>query len=130
MPITITDPVLLARWTEMQGVIELEDSDRNAVGRIQTTWPEPFPREGRYFFIDRVSDPVLLAEFARVGEPVEVRGPNGQLVGRFERHWPGKPPPGVRSPISDEEFEDARKSPDSGRTLAEFWASIREKYGA
>ena len=29
-------------------------------------------------------------------------------------------PPGVKSPVSDEEFEEARKQPD-GLTLQEFW---------
>jgi len=34
-------------------------------------------------------------------------------------------PPGVKSPVSDEEFEEARKQPDSGITLQEFWQRMQ-----
>jgi hypothetical protein len=77
MPLTITDSAFLSKLTQMRGVIELKEPDGNAVGRIQTTWPEPFPTAARCFFIEQVSDPTLLAAFANLDEPVEVLDSQG-----------------------------------------------------
>ncbi len=87
MSITVTDPALFARWAEMRGVIELKDPSGHVVGRIQTTWPAPFPKDAREGYPDHVSDPDLLARFEKVGEPVIVFDSQGYNIGRLERMW-------------------------------------------
>jgi hypothetical protein len=72
-----------------------------------------------------ITDPDLLAKIAAADGRIVFRGPAGDTVKTAEVVFDGKPPPGVRSPVSDEEFEKARKSPDSGITLAEFWERMR-----
>ena len=74
-----------------------------------------------------ITDPELLAKLAAADGQIDLprpgrrHGEDGR--GRSERHAP----PGVKSPISDEEFEEARKQPDSGITLAEFWKRIQSE---
>jgi hypothetical protein len=68
-----------------------------------------------------ITDPALLAQLTQAGGVVELKDPSGRVIGTFLRESYGKLPPGVKSPISDAEFEEARKSPDSGITLDEFW---------
>jgi hypothetical protein len=48
------------------------------------------------------------------------------VIGTLVR--PGDSRPRVKSPISDEEFEEARKQPD-GLPLSEVWKRIHERYG-
>ena len=55
---------------------------------------------------------------------IDVRDETGQLLGTFMPGGPGQLPPGVKSPVSNEEFEEARRSPDSGITLNEFWTKV------
>jgi hypothetical protein len=109
----------------MRGVIELLDRERNCIGRIQTTWPDPFPTEGRFFFVEDVTNPDAVAVFSDVDAPVLVCDALGQLIGRFENNWYGKPPFGIKSPFTDEQIEEARKSSNSGITLAEFWEKVK-----
>ncbi len=71
-----------------------------------------------------ISDPELLAKLAAANGQIVFRGPSGDTVKTAEVVANGTPPPGVKSPISDEEFEKARKSPDSGITLEEFWKRV------
>jgi hypothetical protein len=71
-----------------------------------------------------ISDPELLAKLASAEGQIVFRAPSGDTVKTAEVVADGTPPPGVKSPISDEEFEIARKSPDSGITLAEFWKKV------
>jgi hypothetical protein len=71
-----------------------------------------------------ISDPELLSKLASAVGQIVFRGPSGDTVKTAEVVANGTPPPGVKSPISDEEFEDARKSPDSGITLEEFWKRV------
>ena len=71
-----------------------------------------------------ITDPALLAQLAATTGPVVFRGPNGECVRMGALAAAGEPPPGFKSPISDEEFEEARKRPDSGITLAEFWRQV------
>jgi hypothetical protein len=127
MPLVINEPNLLARLEQMRGMVELKDPMKNCVGRIHTMWPEPVPQQARYYFIQEVSDPATLDDFARVGEAVEVFDPHGNRIGRFERTWPGKPPIGYRYPMTDEELVVRRKQ-TGGKTLAEFWKMMHEKY--
>lgn len=71
-----------------------------------------------------ISDPELLAKLAAAEGQIVFEGPTGDLVKTVETVPFGKLPPGVKSPVSDEEFEEARKSPDSGITLGEFWKQV------
>lgn len=71
-----------------------------------------------------INDPALLAQLAAAPGVVEIRDPDGRVIGTFFVPGYGVPPPGVKSPISDEEFEEARKSPDSGTTLAELFKRL------
>ena len=71
-----------------------------------------------------ISDPELLAKLAAADGQIIFEGPTGDLVKTVETVPFGKLPPGVKSPVSDEEFEEARKSPDSGITLDEFWKQV------
>ena len=50
---------------------------------------------------------------------MEFRDPQGRVIGTFFLEGYGIPPPGVKSPISDEEFEEARKE-TGGKALAEI----------
>jgi hypothetical protein len=71
-----------------------------------------------------ISDPELLAKLAAADGQIVFRNPTGETVKTAEVVPYGKLPPGVKSPITDEEFEEARKSPDSGITLDEFWKRV------
>jgi hypothetical protein len=71
-----------------------------------------------------ISDPDLLAKLAAADGQIIFEGPTGDQVKTVETVPFGATPPGVKSPISDEEFELARKSPDSGITLEEFWKKV------
>ncbi|MCI0703775.1 MAG: hypothetical protein L0241_22175 [Planctomycetia bacterium] len=72
-----------------------------------------------------ITDPELLAKLAAANGQIIFRGPGGEPVKTVSTVPYGVPPPGVKSPVSDEEFEEARKSPDSGITLAEFWEKVQ-----
>lgn len=72
-----------------------------------------------------VSDPELLAKLAGANGQIVFRNPTGETVKTAEVVAYGTPPTGVVSPVSDEEFEKARKQPDSGVTLDEFWDRVK-----
>jgi hypothetical protein len=72
-----------------------------------------------------ITDPALLAQLAAATGPVEVRDPAGNLIGRFETTREGKPPPGVKSPISDEELQRRRQYRD-GKPLSEILQRLRD----
>ena len=72
-----------------------------------------------------ITDAGLLAQLASAPGFVELRDPSGRVLGTFFLDGYGKPPPGVKSPVSDEEFERARQEPSSGITLDEFWKRMR-----
>ena len=76
-----------------------------------------------------VTDPELLAKLAAAEGPILFQGPNGECVRWAEPVPRDKLPPSLRPPISDEEFEKLRKSPD-GLPLAEVWKRIRERHGS
>jgi hypothetical protein len=71
-----------------------------------------------------INDPALLAQFTAAPGFVEIRNPDGELIGTFFLDGYGVPPHGVKSPISDEEFEEARKEPSSPLSLADFWKRL------
>ncbi len=72
-----------------------------------------------------ITDPELLAQLAAADGQIVFRGPAGEAVKTVATIPRGALPPGVRSPVSDAEFEEARKSPNSGITLAEFWEKVK-----
>lgn len=76
-----------------------------------------------------ITDPELLAKLVAAEGQMVFRGPSGDTVKTAEIVANGTPPPGVKSLISDEEFEEARKQPD-GSPLSEVWKRIHERYGA
>lgn len=74
-----------------------------------------------------VNDPKLLEAIKESKGHLELRDPTGFCVGRVEKEWLGKLPPGLKSPLSDAEFEERRKDPDDGRTLAEIIADLERR---
>ena len=74
-----------------------------------------------------ITDPVLLEQIAKTKGYLELRDPEGFCIGRIEKEWLGKLPPGMKSPLSDEEFEKRRKEPEDGRTLAEIIADLERR---
>jgi hypothetical protein len=66
-----------------------------------------------------ITDPTLLAQLAAAPGFVELRTPDGRVIGTFFLDGYGVPPPGVKSPVSDEEFEEARKQ-TGGKPLVEI----------
>ena len=72
-----------------------------------------------------ISDPELLAKLAAATGQIIFEGPTGEPVKTMETVAFGKLPPGVKSPFTDEEIEEARKESDSGITLTEFWKRVQ-----
>jgi len=72
-----------------------------------------------------ITDPELLAKLAAAEGQIVFRGPGGELVKMAAIVPPRSLPPGVKSPFTDEQIEEARKSPNSGITLAEFWEKVK-----
>jgi hypothetical protein len=73
-----------------------------------------------------ITDSELLAKLSAANGQIVFEGPTGDLVKTVETVPFGKLPPGVKSPVSNAEFEEARKSPDSGITLDEFWKRVEQ----
>jgi hypothetical protein len=71
-----------------------------------------------------ITDPKLLAQLTAAPGFIDLHAPDGRLIGTFFLDGYGVPPPGVKSPISDEEFENARKEPSSGISLTELWKRL------
>jgi len=71
-----------------------------------------------------ITDPALLTQFAQASGITDVCDPSGRVIGTFVLEGAGRLPAGVKSPVSKEEFEEARRSPDSGITLNEFWNKV------
>ncbi len=76
-----------------------------------------------------ITDPELLAKLAAAEGQIVFCSPSGEAVKTVSTLPRFAPPPGVKSPISDEEFEEARKQPD-GLPLAEVWKRIHERHGS
>jgi hypothetical protein len=72
-----------------------------------------------------ITDPELLAKLAAAEGQIIFRGPTGDAVKTVHTVAYGVPPPGVKSPFTDEQIEEARKSPNSGITLTEFWEKVK-----
>ena len=71
-----------------------------------------------------VNDPDVQTQLAAAEGVIVFRDPNGDCIRLAESVPTGKLPAGITSPVTDEEFEQARQSPDSGLTLFEFWAQV------
>jgi hypothetical protein len=74
-----------------------------------------------------VTDTELLAKLSAAQGQIIFRGPTGIAVKTAEVVANGTPPR-VKSPISDAEFEEARKQ-SGGLPLSEVWRRIHERYG-
>jgi hypothetical protein len=72
-----------------------------------------------------ITDPELLAKLAAAEGRIVFRGPGGEHGKTAETVPQGTPPAGVKSPFTDEQIDEARKSPNSGITLTEFWEKVR-----
>jgi hypothetical protein len=72
-----------------------------------------------------ITDPALLAQLAAAEGQIVFRGPTGEAVKTVATVREGSLPAGVKSPFTDEQIEEARKSPNSGITLAEFWEKVK-----
>jgi hypothetical protein len=75
-----------------------------------------------------ITDPKLLAQLTAAPGFIDFHGPDGRLIGTFFLNGYGVPPPGVKSPISDEEFEEARKE-TGGKSLAEILKRLQAGEG-
>ncbi len=75
-----------------------------------------------------VNDPELIAKLAAAEGQIVFEAPTGALVKTVETVPFGNLPPGVRSPFTDAEIEEARKQPD-GLPLSEVWKRIHERHG-
>lgn len=75
-----------------------------------------------------ISDPELLAKLAAAPGFIEIRDPGGRVVGTFFLEGYGKAPPGVKSPISDERFEETRKQ-TGGKPLVEILKQFQKGDG-
>jgi hypothetical protein len=76
-----------------------------------------------------ITDSELRAKLADADGQIIFEGPSGDHVRTVETVPFGKLPPGVKSPFSDEEIEEARKQPD-GLPLNEVWKRILERFAS
>lgn len=72
-----------------------------------------------------ITDPILLAQLIQAGSTVDIRDPDGNIIGRFIQECSGTLPSGTNSPFTDAQIEEARKEPDSGIALDEFWRLVQ-----
>jgi hypothetical protein len=73
-----------------------------------------------------ITDPKLLEQLVQAQKTVDIRDGNGNFIGTFARPVCA-PPPGYKSPFTDEQIEEFRKQPD-GRRLEEIIRDL-EKQG-
>ena len=66
-----------------------------------------------------ITDPALLAQLAGVGLTADLYDPDGRMIGVFSPPR-GVPPPGVKSPFTEEEMAERRKQQLPGRPLADI----------
>jgi hypothetical protein len=74
-----------------------------------------------------ITDPVLLKQIAEASLPIIFHDPSGNEL-LYAEGFIWKPPPGMKSPISDEELDRRRKNL-SGRPLKDVIRELEEKYG-
>jgi len=72
-----------------------------------------------------ITDPELLAKLAAAEGQIVFCGPGGEAVMTVATVTNGTPPSRIKGPLTDEQVEEARKSPNCGITLAEFWEKVK-----
>lgn len=72
-----------------------------------------------------INDPNLLSQLS-TGDQVELKDPSGNLLGVFVPRGLGVPPPGVKSPFTDEELAELRKQ-RTGRPLKDILRDLEAK---
>jgi hypothetical protein len=72
-----------------------------------------------------VTDPTLLAALQAEGDIIELKHPDGRVLAVFATGDMGVPPPGMKSPVSDEELAELKKQ-KTGRPLADILADLRK----
>jgi hypothetical protein len=73
-----------------------------------------------------ISDSALLSKLG-MGDRIELTDASGNLLGVFIPQGLGVPPPGVKSPFSDEEMAERRKEPKIGRPLKDILRDLEAK---
>jgi hypothetical protein len=73
-----------------------------------------------------VTDPSLLSQLITGGE-VELKDPSGKVLGVFVPEGLGKLPPGVQSPLSEEDMAERRKAAKVGRPLVDILADLEKR---
>lgn len=73
-----------------------------------------------------ISDPVLLEQIAKAPDAIEFCRPDGTSIAVVTAGW-GKLPPGVKSPLSHEEFERRRQEAGEGRSLKEIISDLEKR---
>ena len=72
-----------------------------------------------------VTDPALLSQLS-AGDRLELKDPSGRVLGVFIPEGLGVPPPGVKSPFTDEELGELRKQ-RTGRPLKDILRDLEAK---
>jgi hypothetical protein len=72
-----------------------------------------------------ITDPKLLEQLAQAPKNADIRDGNGNFIGTFTRPVCA-PPPGYKSPFTDEEIEERRKQPD-GRKLEDILRDLEKR---
>jgi len=75
-----------------------------------------------------ITDPELLAKLTAAEGHIVFRGPGGVTVKTVETVPFGKPPPGFKLAVSDEELE-RRRQEKTGRNLDEILKDLKQQAG-
>jgi len=73
-----------------------------------------------------ITDPEILAKLL-AGQSMDLKDAAGNVVGRVRAESLGKLPPGVRSPLSDDELAARMKEPAVGRPLADIMRDLQAR---
>jgi hypothetical protein len=74
-----------------------------------------------------ITDPALIAALTAAAEGTELRHPDGHVICQVIPPNPYSPPPGVKSPFTDEEMEERRWNPVPGRPLADILRDLEAR---
>jgi len=74
-----------------------------------------------------ITDLALLDEIRRSPGETALESPDGEPVGAAHVAHIGLPPPGWKSPFSDEEMAERRKDRTPGRPLADILRDLRAR---
>jgi hypothetical protein len=73
-----------------------------------------------------ITDPELIAALTAAAEGTELRHPDGHVICLIAPPNPYSPPPGVKSPFTDEEMEERRKQ-RTGRPLKDILRDLEAR---